>query len=399
MSGSFILILNIAFYLLATAWLIKKQRAFTIGTFLLISYTVVAFFCYLNYKSDPSYWHLSLLPFIFLFVVVVILFTPFLSNRVKIRENPIRDKNKRLYRAITWGYIIISLYSCIVYLPQVIEIIRNPNWLELYTEAHEEVNSSIFVKFANLFFHIRYLGLVLLFSYLIKKNNKPLFMILLGLSAVLPVVLVTMKNASRGGFVSLFVSLITVYLMFKDQLSDTLKKWLKIITITVLPASIIYLSVVTVARFENNPYVESAGGTVLDYLGHSMLTFAYGIFDSISRFSWGGFMLDFGPVSKMSSPFDPFYGTHFGSAFFTIVGALYLDFGPVFTIIIAIFFSRFIMGISRRRLDVADLFMILTYAMTIFNGVFVLGRGYGIQWVETFLIYFMLKIVQRLKIS
>ena len=398
MSGSFILILNIAFYLLTTVWLIKKQRAFTTGTFLLISYTVVAFFCYFNYKSDPRYWLLSLLPFIYLFVVVVILFIPFLSKRVKIIENPIRDKNKRLYRAITWGYIIISLYSCTVYLPQVIEIIRNPNWLELYTEAHEEVDSSIFVKIANLFFHIRYLGLVLLFSYLINKNKKPLFMLLLGISAVLPIVLVTVKDASRGGFVSLFISLIIAYLMFKDKLSDSLKKWLKITTIAVLPASIIYLSVVTVARFEDNPYVENAGGTVLYYLGHSMLTFAYGIFDSISRFSWGGLMFKLGPVAELSQV-DSYYGTHFGTAFYTIVGALYLDFGPVFTILLAIFISSFMINVTRRRLDVPDAFLILTYAITLFNGVFVLGRGYGIQWVESFFIFFMLKFVQRLKIS
>ena len=288
MSGSFILIINIALYLLMLVWLYRKQRAFTIGTFLLISYMVVAVFCYLNYTSDPRLWHLSLLPFLYLFVVVVILFSPFLSKRVRVTENPIGNKNEHLYKTITWGYIIISLYSCTVYLPQVIEIIRNPNWLELYEEAHEDVDTSIFVKFANVFFHIRYLGLVLLFSYLAKKRNHPLFLIVLGVSAILPVVLVTMKNASRGGFVSLFMSLIVVYLLFKDQLSGKLKKRLKIITLTVLPASVLYLSVVTVARFENNPYIESAGNTVLDYLGHSMLTFAYGIFDSISRFSGGG---------------------------------------------------------------------------------------------------------------
>ena len=397
MSGSFILIINIALYLLMLVWLYRKQRAFTIGTFLLISYMVVAVFCYLNYTSDPRLWHLSLLPFLYLFVVVVILFSPFLSKRVRVTENPIGNKNEHLYKTITWGYIIISLYSCTVYLPQVIEIIRNPNWLELYEEAHEDVDTSIFVKFANVFFHIRYLGLVLLFSYLAKKRNHPLFLIVLGVSAILPVVLVTMKNASRGGFVSLFMSLIVVYLLFKDQLSGKLKKRLKIITLTVLPASVLYLSVVTVARFENNPYIESAGNTVLDYLGHSMLTFAYGIFDSISRFSGGGFMFDAGPIAKMSSPFDPFYGTHFGSSFFTIVGALYLDFGPIFTILIALIISRFMLGISRRNLDVADVFILLTYAMTLFNGVFVLGRGYGIQWIETLFIYFMLKIAQRIK--
>ena len=397
MTGSIILILNIALYLFTTLWLVKKQRTFTIGAFLLVSYTVVAFFCYLNYKSNPKDWHLNLFPFIYLFVVVIILFSPFINRRIKIKENPIGQKNQRLYKLVAKGYIVLSLYSCTVYLPQVIEIIINPSWLDLYTEAHEEADTNIFIKFANLFFHIRYLGLVLFLSYLTRKKNRPLFLLLLGMSAILPIVLVTIKQASRGGFVSLFVSLIVVYLMFRDQLSERLKRWLKMITLTVLPASFIYISAVTVARFENNPYVESVGGTVLDYLGHSMLTFAYGIFDSISKFSWGGFMFNFGPVSQMSSPLDPFYGTHFGTAFFTIVGALYLDFGLIFTILLAFFFSRYIMIVSRGKPDVANLFLLLTYAMTLFNGVFVLGRGYGIQWIETFFIFFMLKFAQRLK--
>ena len=55
------------------------------------------------------------------------------------------------------------------------------------------------------------------------------------------------------------------------------------------------------------------------------------------------------------------------------------------------------LGVSRRKLDVADVFLLLTYAMTLINGVFVLGRGYGMQWVETFFIYLVLKIAQAFR--
>ena len=130
------------------------------------------------------------------------------------------------------------------------------------------------------------------------------------------------------------------------------------------------------------------------YLGHSMLTFNYGVMDTIQNYANGAYMFD------CSSLKDIRFGTHFGTNFITFVGVLYLDFGLVGTVLVAIIFCSYFCKIGRRRyLDIPDIYLLLTYSMLIFNGVFVLGRGYGIQLLEAWIIYFLLKFIQRATIG
>ncbi len=399
MPGNYIVITNFILYLSTFILAYYKRKTMTVGVLLLLSYTVTAGFCLFNYNSDPNNFRLSFFPLFYLYIVIIILLTPILNDKLMFSRNPIAEKHLRMYKLISYGYILISLFSCVVYIPEVINIIQNPNWQELYLDAHEAQDTSILVKFANLFFHLRYLGIVLLFSFLVRKNSGALFLVTLAISAILPVVLGTIKDASRGGFVALILSVVFVYLMFSNLINPKIKKRIKVIAPVFLVLSMVYLSAVTIARFEDSPFAESAQDSVISYLGHSMLRFADGIYDTISRHSWGGFMFNYEDIKRLPL-LDSYYGTHFGTSFFTIVGALYLDFGLVGTLAVAVLISFFFNKVSRKKSkDIADVFILLTYVMIIFNGVFVLGRGYGIQWIEALLIYLLLKFLQRTRIK
>lgn len=294
-----------------------------------------------------------------------------------------------LYKKIAKIYICLALLGCFVYLPTAYDHIVNPQWSDLYEEAHEVKETNIFIKLSNLFFHIRYLGLILFFYFLAFGNNIK-FQILLGISAVLPMVLVTICNASRGGLVALVMSILMVYILFAQYLSKSIKRYIKISILILSPIGIAYIAAVTLARFDPSVSYVSAEDSVFYYLGHSMLMFDYGVVDTIKMYWNGGYMFGLGNLRPN--------GTHYGTDFFTIIGAFYQDFGPILTVLIVFVISSYFFKIFKKRsVGIPELYIMLTYAMLIFNGVFVVGYGFGIQLLEAILVYYLLKIIQNNK--
>lgn len=380
-------ILNALLYL--TLFLVHylRSKRITVGIFLAFVYTAIACFCIVSVNNEPSKWSLTLWPFIYLFICVYFFLRPMLVNtKLNIR---FESSDYPIYKKIAQIYICMSLFSCLVYLPVAYEHILNPQWADLYTESHEVKETNFFIKISNLFFHIRYLGLILFF-YFLTYGAKIKFHVLMGISAILPVLLVTICNASRGGLIALAVSVILTYFMFSSYLSKKIKRFLKTMLLLILPVGVIYVVAVTLARFDPSISYVSAEDSVTYYLGHSMLMFNYGLVDTINRYWYGNYMFGLGEL--------PYNGTHYGTDFFTIVGAFYQDFGPILSFILILFISKYFDKIfKKKQIGIPEFFLILTYSMLVFNGVFVVGVGYGIQFIEAFLIYYILKKYQKKK--
>lgn len=358
------------------------------GVVLLLAYTLVSFFCILNYKLDPSQWKLQVGYFAYLYFAIILLLYPFLVNSYEVAPD-YKVRNEKFYRLVAWIYVGLSAFACTVYFPVAYEAIVNPNWMELYLDAHEEVEGTMFTKFANLFFHLRYLGIALLYYYSSQSGCGRLLKVSLWIMSILPLCLVTISNASRGGFVEIFVVFIIAFSIYRHKISKKTMRVLKTCALIFIPAMVVYLSVVTIARFEGTNYAETTADTVIVYLGHSMLSFVYGIADSINRFSWGGYFLGTETVRGISN------GTHVGSGFFTIVGNLYWDFGPLLTIVVILLINKFWKKMSKNTIGLPEAFLLITYGMTLYRGIFVLGLGWGIQLIEGFIIYFLLRFFQR----
>lgn len=385
-----LVILNFVVFLITFIWAYRKWKRFTMGVILILAYTLVSFFCVINYNLNPSQWKFQLIYFIYLYVAIVLLLSPFLSKSCEVK-NDFKVKSESFYKLVAWIYIALSTVACIVYYPEAREAIVNPNWADLYLDAHEEMEGTLFTKFANMFFHLRFLGITLLFYFTSVKNCGRILKVSLLIMAVLPLVMVTISNASRGGFIEIFVAFVLSYSIFRNYLSANTLRLLKFFSLIVIPFVIIYLSAVTIARFEGTNYAETTGDTVIVYLGHSMLTFVYGIADTINNYAWGAYMFGTETVQNFAN------GTHVGSGFTTIVGNLYWDFGPVFTIILIWLFNRFWKKMSKRPVGIPEAFLLITYGMTLYRGIFVLGRGWGVQLLEGFIIYFVLRFFQNRK--
>lgn len=149
---------------------------------------------------------------------------------------------------------------------------------------------------------------------------------------------------------------------------------------------------VTISRFGDNLSTgyDSSESSLLSYLGQSMLYFNYGVMDSTTEYAWGGYMFD------KSDAVNQIRGSHFGYSFITFIGTLYIDYGPLGTFLLAIAASNLMKRmIKTRRYGIPELFLTLYYLMYLFNGVFVNGLGYGYQWLETIIIYLLLKLAGK----
>ena len=385
-----LVVLNFIFYLL-TLWIVfRKRKRVTLGIFLLSCYTAVAFFCILNYNLDPDQWNLNVIFFVYLYFAVLLLLKPFIDHSYDIHKGSI-IANVAFYKNVAWCYIVLATIACVAYYPVARDAILNPDWASLYKDAHEETEGTIFTKLANMFFHLRFLGVTLLFFFLSQKGSGVLLRVALGIMVVLPLCLVTISNASRGGFIEIFVVFIVAYIMFRESIPLKYVRALKIFAGIVVPSAFIYLSAVTIARFEGTGYAETIADTIIIYLGHSMLTFVYGVADTINKFAWGGYMFGFEDASGSGN------GTHFGSGFTTIIGNLYWDFGPVLSILLILLINKFWNKLARRKMGIPEIFLVLTYSMILYRGIFVLGKGWGVQYVEAFIIYFLLRHFQGKK--
>lgn len=389
--SSIAVVLNTILYFLLFIVIWRKNKKIGVGGWLSLVYLTVAILCLNTYYSSPSSWQLSFLYFVYLFFVVLLFFIPlFKESRIAAIKNPIDTYNIKWYKLFTWFYICISLLSCIVYYPQFEAALLNPDWTDLYEASHEVKDSNIFTKFVNLFFHLRFLGVVLFFSFLSKKGVGKFFLILLGVGAFLPLIFVTIANASRGGIISIGFSVLLSFLMFKEIVPRNAKRVIYSLFLLVIPLAGIYFWSVTFSRFGDSPLYEDINDSMLYYAGHSMLCFNYGIMDSITGFADGGYMFDTSAVNNIK-------GTHFGTDFMTFVGCMYLDCGFIMSLILSLLVCL-VMNSFMKKINkgIPEYFIILTYIMFLFNGVFVLPRGYAMQWVEAIVIYMLLKTGERI---
>lgn len=80
--------------------------------------------------------------------------------------------------------------------------------------------------------------------------------------------------------------------MMKDILPKYVKRTLIIAVSIIIPLILIYFIAVTVSRFEESSLNIDAGESMMYYLGHSMLTFNYGVMDTIQNYANGAYMFD-----------------------------------------------------------------------------------------------------------
>lgn len=396
-------IINALLYIFTLIIYFYKRRKIDVGFVLISIYAFVAIISVFLYASEPYVWKLKLWPFLYLFLISILFFRPYFFNSEFIYHK-FRIKNHSLLRIISILVIVTGLIAVYFSITQAIINIREGEWLNLrieQTNANIKIYSNPIERISKIIGqYLQPLAIVILFYSLTAKNKmnfKPITKLLLAISIVAPAFISSINIASRGMVFGLAFILFTSFLTFRTYIPKNTKRIIYITLASLFALMLSYTLAVTISRFGK---VQQSSSLIF-YFGQPMLTFNYGLADSIHTYLngdyFGGWFVDKFNGTKSLMPIDHAkLGTHFGTAFFTFVGGWYLDFGPVGTFLIAIFIPMIMSSIFKlkNKIDIGDLYMYVFYLNYLVTGVFVVGRGYGLTWVIAFIIYGILKIIK-----
>ena len=360
-NNSVAVLLNGLFYLITVFLIYRKTKSITIGVVLLAIYAVSALFSiilyfYFNGYGVTNYNNITLFPFVYLYVMLLINFIPI----IKFKEYKIRNiipPNSLILKFFTYFIIAISLYSLIKYLPEYITkistmIINNDEFADTYRSGSENSMMKTSLNYSNLVFVVASsfsdIVLFLFFYYLTKKKSK-VIIILLGISMLLPL-LQSIANAGRYGLITFLLTTISLFTLFRNLID---KKILRPIIFSFLLISIAILIVtflITSSRFTNRDYGKyDTIYSIVSYAGQPMLNFNNYIFTAKGYENGDNTF----PIIRMMLGLDYSITPHLRQykwssimgipleIFYTFIGDFYLDYGPIISLILFILFSIF----------------------------------------------------------
>jgi oligosaccharide repeat unit polymerase len=382
--------------LMETIYCIVKRKNI-LGCLLLILYTGVAFFCVLCvHQSLLSQFlnGINALPYLFLLLVYFICFYPFLTGSTPDAENiSYKDTDFELnnwYLKFIVFYIICTIVKIITYLPATLQIARLGNWAanrrSLYSGEMIFPDSSpivhILCQFSS---YLQLLALINAFV-IIQRNKKKSLGIITILLCISDTIITAIYSSSRGTLVIFVFELLALIMFFYKALQKGSKALIVILLIAGIAIIIPFLIAVTVDRFSGTT---NASSSVIEYLGTGPIAFNAGVFD-IKQYLFGGF--GYGRLFGFYPDFNPsMIGGTWGTAFYTFVGWLYIDWGPIGTLIISLILAVFWDLYNKRKTwHISDIFLIFSYYNFLLNGVFVVGRNYCYTFLANLIIYFLM---------
>lgn len=393
-----IAIFNALLYVAALLiYYLHTRKTMDFGFVLLFAYALTAVTCVFWYAYNPVNWKLTTWPFIYLFGICILSFRPFFIYPSSYISENIKIRKLNVLNIFCYIFITCAITATFFSINDVIKNITTNDWVQIYSESGDKIlYTTQLERFTKIFTqYLHPIATIALFYYLTLNRKKWLFLILLCISIIGSVFATAIIVGARGLIVIRFMSVFIGYIFFQKSYSKKLKRIILYFSSSILFIVLLYAFAVTESRFSNYYSTLDEKSSILYYLGHSMLAFDYGIADTIQKFMWGDFLFKTN-MNLYYLGFDSTLGTHFGTQFFTFVGAWYLDFGPFGTLIIAILLPILLFSNFRKKkvFDIADLYLYFFFYMFLLNGVFVYGRGYFIQWVMSFAVYIILKIIR-----
>lgn len=377
----------------------NKHKRLSFYLIILLIYTTTACLCVYNYSLTPYKWNdLGVGGFVYLFCILLIFLYPL--RTFEFRDDLITVADNKYLRILAMIYVVICFVNITVSIDKTIELFYSGDWAGVYDdfyadEGNVQLYESLFQKLVkNLSNYLSPFAFVYTF-YLLTKSKLPkvLFFFLL-LSVVIPSFMSATIVASRGMVMFLALKLLISYLLFSSQIPPKRKRVLFLVAAGLLALFVFYSILVTVSRFGE----DESSNSLIAYFGHSMLSFNDGIFNNLHDFAWGKrvfkwFIDLFGGDSFFSAAKA---GATHGHAFYTFVGGIYIDWGPIGTIVVALIACVFIKRFFEKHiLYLSDSIMIVFYVDFLANGIYAYNSGRALVWIMTYIVYLMVKKMEN----
>lgn len=390
-----------------------KVKSLNAAYFILFTYVLYAFFSFMTYGTNYPYFNpkpLKIFPFIYLYLALMIGVYPIMKygmvKRVTIRASSLRVIN-----------IICSIFivSTLIHLPSILSnlstglvrlLVDSSNAADFYrdslamTEDSGKSISNIAAIISNAFTGV---GFFFTAYYLTIQNKSKVILIGLILSCLVKMTS-GIAEGTRGDIVEyLFIAIASV-LLFYGMMSIQIKRYIKIVGVSVSLLLAVPMVLITVGRFgtDNIDPLES----IYYYAGIENINFNnYALDDNGIRY--GDRTI---PLFKRIVGFDNVPRNFFerrakypnlylnDESFSTYVGDFAIDYGPALGLIIIIIISLTVYNKSKIRGDTIYLHQllilhILLYMCTIGGlKLFPFADAAGLQVIVYAIIYKILKI-------
>lgn len=359
--------INIVIYILA--WIVTIilyhiiKKSIDAGSILLFTYLIYSVTSLLLYNSPFYHFNrIRLFPFIYLFLILMLVFWPILKyNANKINEI---QKVPSLYLYII---SIILIIVSLVQLPTIISdfafsinklLTSSSGGLDLYNKAMAGSRSIGDGKISNLASIISNaygnFGILLFFYYLTLKKRSKLILIGLFISSIISI-LFNVSLGQRGPILETLLSMIITYFALRRFFQPKVNRIIKIVGGSLLLASLIPVNALTISRFGDSK--KGSMSSVYLYGGQENLYFNnYGLDNGGIRYGDRTVplfkrILGFENVPKNFMERRDKY-PHLKMSdenFYTFVGDFTLDFGPIISTLIFLFFSIFVLVKTKIR--------------------------------------------------
>lgn len=252
-----ILIVDALVYILTLGYWWRKRGLMNAGVFILSIMTlshITAFFNYTLLRNiGMMYYDIQIVPFIFLYLMIMICIYPFLSYKGIIEINVTRIKG--LIRYLTVFVTIVSIEPLFenIYL----FLTQTNDYSSLYDSMREgdlKIFSPLGYTFMGWANHLRTFIPIAFFYYLSQERKKSLFILGL-LLCMLNQVLFWVNIGGRGGIISQFFIYFVSFILLRPLFSaELLKKTKKIALILAIPFLVIFI-LISQSRFDSHSQI------------------------------------------------------------------------------------------------------------------------------------------------
>lgn len=382
-------ILSLYFYIfiwVITLYIYQRKRKYVdAGSVMILAYLGYSIFSFLDYSQSPSlYPSITLFPFLYLYIMIMIAMSPVLRYNQK--KLSFIKPNMALFHKVAAVYIICALVSFISSLPHIQEgltriIIDSAAGQDIYNDTladSEQIGkggvTNIFAIIRNTLVEI---GFLMFFFYCtLPEKNKWIFWGLLISIISSPFGYIAISQ--RGPAIESIYIFIITYFLLREHIPSKINKLIKGVGIGLILTIFVFLSYITISRFGDNGD-DGVQNSVFSYAGMANLNFnMYGLDDGGIRY--GDRTV---PVFKKIMGFDNVPSNFIerrhkyphlkinDEVFIGFVGDFTIDFGPFIAPILFILFTFFVLVKTRPicgKLYFHQLLLIHFVTLACFNG-------------------------------
>ncbi|MFZ4262523.1 O-antigen polymerase [Sphingobacterium sp. HJSM2_6] len=367
---------NCLIYLVSFIFLLKN-RGFDATSYIFLLWAISSFFSILYFNSSIYFItksSITLFPFLYIFVCYLVFNLPLLNFKsnsiIKIYGNPIILKSLIYVTAIT---------SILPFIENLLHIFLSGNTMNLSDNYEDRSNSDfdarahmsfIGSKLNSITLFLNHISPILLFYFLSKVKKWDFFIVLITIGLIFSTFNPSLFKFNLGSRTSSIQDLFYigfVYLIFKNQLSISVRRFALIFISILVFVLLLGVFLITVGRFEDSDF--SLIEWLYRYSGESFTNFNGDLWNSKKTLNGlNSFSNIFSGEDRNVFSLDQKMGIRM-FVFYTFIGDLVADFGLIITFLIILFFSLVLINrFSNNYLPIWKILIICLYARIILTG-------------------------------